>query len=91
MVTEFRSKSGEATSMKAEDIMDVNPRAVTDCLRQHAARRLIHGHTHRPALHRFELDGQEARRYVLGEWHADSARILSVDEQGWRQETFRLD
>jgi UDP-2,3-diacylglucosamine hydrolase len=90
MVTEFRNKSGEATSMKAEDIMDINARAVMDCLRQHAARRLIHGHTHRPALHRFELDGQEVRRYVLGEWHADSARILSVDENGWREHTFRL-
>ena len=90
MVTEFRNKSGEATSMKAEDIMDVNPQAVAECMRQHAARRLIHGHTHRPALHRFELDNQEVRRYVLGEWHTDSTRILSVDAKGWREEIYRL-
>ncbi|MGD8590381.1 MAG: UDP-2,3-diacylglucosamine diphosphatase [Chromatiales bacterium] len=86
-VTEFRNKSGEATSMKAEEIMDVNPQAVADSMRLHAAQRLIHGHTHRPAQHRFELDGRQVRRYVLGEWHADSARILSVDQDGWREET----
>ena len=90
-VTEFRTKSGEATSMKAEEIMDVNPQAVTDQMREHAARRLIHGHTHRPALHRFELDGRQVARYVLGEWHADSARILSVDQDGWREERFSLE
>jgi UDP-2,3-diacylglucosamine hydrolase len=89
-VTEFRNQSGEATAMKPEDIMDVNPQAVADCMRQHAAHCLIHGHTHRPALHRFELDGQAVRRYVLGEWHADSARILSVEQDGWREETFSL-
>jgi len=90
MVSEFRAKSGEATSMKAEDIMDVNPQAVAEYMRQQGARCLIHGHTHRPALHHFELDGRTLRRYVLGEWHADSARILSVDRDGWREETFRL-
>jgi UDP-2,3-diacylglucosamine hydrolase len=90
MVTEFRTKSGEATSMKPEDIMDVNPRAVAESMRQHDARRLIHGHTHRPALHRFELDGREVSRYVLGEWHTDSARILSVDQDAWREQTFSL-
>ena len=88
IVTEFRAKSGEATSMKAEDIMDVNQQAVAACLREYNTRCLIHGHTHRPALHQFELDGQQARRYVLGDWHPDGAKILSVDQQGWRQETF---
>jgi UDP-2,3-diacylglucosamine hydrolase len=84
----YRAQSGEANSLKAEAIMDVNPYTVTAYLRDHGARRLIHGHTHRPAAHSFTLDGEAARRYVLGEWHADSAEIISVTPGGLRQETF---
>ncbi len=87
-VTELRGKSGEATSLKAEEIMDVNQQTVEDYLLEYDARRLIHGHTHRPALHQFELAGQQARRYVLAEWHADQASFLNVGEEGWRVETF---
>jgi UDP-2,3-diacylglucosamine hydrolase len=87
-VTEYRAMSGEATSLKAEDIMDVNQQTVEAYLRKFAARRLIHGHTHRPAIHCFDLDGQQARRYVLGEWHADQARCLCIDPDGWREETY---
>ena len=37
-------------------------------LRQHSCRLMIHGHTHRPAIHDFTLDGRAARRIVLGDW-----------------------
>jgi hypothetical protein len=53
----YRRQSGEATSLKAEAIMDANPQTVLDFLRRHGARRLIHGHTHRPACHDLRLDG----------------------------------
>jgi UDP-2,3-diacylglucosamine hydrolase len=89
-VTELRNKSGEATSLKAEEIMDVNQQAVEDYLLEYGAQRLIHGHTHRPTLHQFELAGQQARRYVLAEWHADRAGFLSVGEDGWQIETFPM-
>jgi UDP-2,3-diacylglucosamine hydrolase len=35
--------------------------------------RLIHGHTHRPATHRFTLDGADAERWVLPDWDLDAA------------------
>ncbi len=85
---EYRAKSGEANSLKAEEIMDVNQQAVESTMLRHAAIRLIHGHTHRPGLHRFELDGKQALRYVLAEWHAQHAGFLSVSPDGWQTGTF---
>lgn len=69
---EIRRKSGEATSLKSADIMDVNDQAVVRYLRRHKVKQLIHGHTHRPNIHRHTLpDGSHATRLVLPEWHGD--------------------
>lgn len=70
----LRSQSGEANSNKAEDIMDVTPEEVVKAMTEHGVRTLIHGHTHRPAVHELQVDGQAARRIVLGDWQP---------EQGW--------
>jgi len=59
--------------MKAAEIMDVNQAAVESTMHAHAVRRLIHGHTHRPATHRFDLDGTSAERIVLGDWYEQSS------------------
>ena len=60
--------SSEATSNKAEDIMDVTPAEVVKALSQTDCERLIHGHTHRPARHAITVDGKTAERIVLGDW-----------------------
>lgn len=73
LATQLRMASSEANSNKAEDIMDVTPQEVLEQLRQHGCRRLIHGHTHRPARHALTLDGRAAERIVLGDW----------DQRGW--------
>jgi UDP-2,3-diacylglucosamine hydrolase len=44
---------------------------------------LIHGHTHRPDVHRFSLGAVTGTRIVLGDWHA-TARVLQWDDTGWR-------
>jgi UDP-2,3-diacylglucosamine hydrolase len=44
---------------------------VERAMREHDVTRLLHGHTHRPAVHRFDLDGREAVRIVLGAWYHD--------------------
>ena len=87
IVAEYRKKSGEATSMKPEDIMDVNQETVAAFMRRHQATRLIHGHTHRPGTHEFQLDGRRAERTVLAEWHEDRAEVLVLDQQGPRRES----
>ncbi len=66
----LRSQSKSANATKAEDIMDVSPEAVDAIFAEYGVRQMIHGHTHRPAVH--EL-GDGRQRYVLGDW----------DERGW--------
>lgn len=87
IVAEYRRRSGEAISMKAEDIMDVNQDAVAATMLRHGAKRLIHGHTHRPGTHEFQLDGQNAERIVLAEWHENRGEALVIDRQGIRRES----
>ena len=82
---QLRETSRQAIQQKAADITDVNPTAVDRALRAHGVRRLIHGHTHRPAIHDWTLDGQSARRAVLGDWH-DQGSVLVCDAAGWRLE-----
>lgn len=61
--------------------MDVNTDAVAQAMREAGTTRLIHGHTHRPAIHRFELDGAPAERIVLGDWY-EQGSVLRVDADG---------
>lgn len=69
----LRERSISDSAAKAEAIMDVTPQAVKDVMRQHGVTRLIHGHTHRPAIHDFQLDGQPVQRMVLGDWSAQGS------------------
>lgn len=64
-----RGESRKHTTSAKAEIMDVNQRAVEDTMRAHGVTRMIHGHTHRPATHRFDLDGKPAERIVLGDWY----------------------
>ncbi|MBL8437269.1 MAG: UDP-2,3-diacylglucosamine diphosphatase [Zoogloeaceae bacterium] len=75
-IEQIRQKSEAAKRDKAEEIMDVNAGAVADVLRQHDFPILIHGHTHRPAHHRLDVDGRTCERWVLSDWR-DSAPYLA--------------
>jgi UDP-2,3-diacylglucosamine hydrolase len=68
-----RLLSDTEKSTKAMDIMDVTPEAVGAALRSAGVRRIIHGHTHRPAAHVIDLDGATAERWVLPDWDLDDA------------------
>lgn len=86
---QLRDQSRIQTRMKAREITDVTPAAVEDCLRRHGVHTLIHGHTHRPAVHELQLDGQPARRIVLGDWDRQGW-ALRADETGLHLEAFDL-
>lgn len=79
----MRRASRRATRAKPMAITDVNPAAVIATLREHGVRRMIHGHTHRPAIHTFELDGRPAERIVLGDWY-EQGSLLHCDAEGCR-------
>jgi UDP-2,3-diacylglucosamine hydrolase len=86
IAADYRRRSAAATSSKPADIMDVNPDTVVRYLRRFDVRQLIHGHTHRPALHEITLpDGHGATRLVLPEWHDDAAMAWLDDGRRLRQ------
>jgi UDP-2,3-diacylglucosamine hydrolase len=68
-VEALREKSKEVIGAKPAEIMDVNQDAVRDALRRHGVSRLVHGHTHRPGVHRLEVDGRRCERWVLPDWY----------------------
>lgn len=64
-----RAASSAHTGSVDPAITDVHPVAVEEVMRRQGVRTLVHGHTHRPAVHEFMLDGHPARRIVLGDWY----------------------
>ncbi len=87
MAAEYRRRSGEVTAQTAAEIMDANEQTILDHLQRHQATQLIHGHTHRPAVHKHPLaDGRIATRYVLDEWHGDHAAAWVDDDKTLRHE-----
>ena len=80
---DLREKSKEAVADKKPDIMDVNQETVINTMMQHDVVTLIHGHTHRPALHDFEHDGKSMKRYVLADWY-DSGSYLEITDSNFK-------
>lgn len=89
LARKLRNESRTQTRMKASEIVDVTPEEVIRVMAEHEVRTLIHGHTHRPALHEIEVNGQPARRIVLGDWDRQGW-ALQVDETGFNQTPFEL-
>ncbi|MEQ1740448.1 MAG: UDP-2,3-diacylglucosamine diphosphatase [Methyloglobulus sp.] len=82
----YRIRSYFHKRKKTQEIMDVNQGTVTDMMAKFNCLRLIHGHTHRPNIHNFEINGKPAQRYVLAAWTKDKGEALVWDENGCRVE-----
>jgi UDP-2,3-diacylglucosamine hydrolase len=76
-----RADSRAHTGATQESIMDVNTDAVQQALRDAGVNRMLHGHTHRPAIHALQLDGHPAERIVLGDWY-EHGSVLKVTPAG---------
>ncbi|ERO65156.1 UDP-2,3-diacylglucosamine diphosphatase [Pseudomonas piscis] len=87
LARKLRSESRAQTRMKANDIVDVTPEQVPLVMQQQGVRTLVHGHTHRPAIHKLQIGDQAARRIVLGDWDRQGW-ALQVDEQGMQLAAF---
>ncbi|MGJ0429817.1 UDP-2,3-diacylglucosamine diphosphatase [Methylobacter sp.] len=83
----YRFRSHFHKRKKTQEIMDVNQDTVITVMREHNCLRLIHGHTHRPGVHDFEINGQPAQRFVLSAWRRDAAEVLCWNRNGYRIET----
>jgi UDP-2,3-diacylglucosamine hydrolase len=82
IIAGLREGSRAAHGEKSYEIMDVTPAAVAALHADTGTDIIIHGHTHRPALH--EADGK--RRYVLPDWELDADPVrggwIAIDEDG---------
>jgi len=72
----YRLRSHFHKRRKTQDIMDVNQQTVKETMQHYQCHTLIHGHTHRPAIHDLTIDGHPAQRIVLADWKKDSAECL---------------
>ena len=84
----YREMSKTAMNEKPAEIMDTNQEAVADTMSKHGVQTLIHGHTHRPNKHEFELAGNQVTRFVLGDWY-EQGSMLVCNEQGCSLENLR--
>ncbi|KML66104.1 UDP-2,3-diacylglucosamine diphosphatase [Pectobacterium peruviense] len=75
IAAKMRASSQQANQQKSQQIMDVNPEQVIERLRHYQVKTMIHGHTHRPAIHAVALGESYGRRAVLGAWHEEGSMI----------------
>jgi UDP-2,3-diacylglucosamine hydrolase len=76
IAADMREKSKAYTSTAPEKLMDVTQAEVLRVMSKHHVQRLIHGHTHRPAIHHFELAALPATRTVLAPWHEHGSVLI---------------
>lgn len=81
VAAQLRSDSLAAMAQKESNIMDVNAAAVRDCFRQNRVDTIIHGHTHRPAVHRYDAP---LVRYVLGDWNPGPSYLSWNRQRGFK-------
>lgn len=88
MAQMMRMQSQQKNDNKAENIMDVTPDEVVKALEEAGVSHLIHGHTHRPAVHDVALANGQGKRWVLGDWGDSGWQIIADSETGLRLESF---
>jgi UDP-2,3-diacylglucosamine hydrolase len=76
-IEKLRSESEQQKSLKSMSIMDVNQEAVNALLADYDyPNLLIHGHTHRPAVHDISIPGKKCQRIVLGDWYEQASYLI---------------
>lgn len=79
MAKRARAGSEQAKAHKSTTIMDVDPEAVNAVFKEYDVRRMIHGHTHRPARHSVDIRGITYERWVLPDWYDDKSGYIVCD------------
>ena len=87
---QMRMKSAADNANKATNIMDVTPEEVVREMETASVKHLIHGHTHRPAVHDVLLKEGNGKRWVLGDW-GSQVWYLVADQGGNRLINYPVD
>ncbi len=73
MAMALRKQSQQEIQDKDADIMDVNTAAVNNAFIENNVSLMIHGHTHRPAIHTLDINSKPVKRIVLGDWYSQGS------------------
>ena len=73
----IRGAAKKSVEKKSEYVIDVHQATVETKMKNHDVLCLIHGHTHRQAIHEFKLNGKDAKRIVLGDWYQGDSILVS--------------
>ncbi|VAW58952.1 UDP-2,3-diacylglucosamine diphosphatase [hydrothermal vent metagenome] len=84
----LRNQSRAETQNKTEDIMDANADAIIQAFSEHRVALMIHGHTHRPAIHRLTVNEKPAKRIVLGDWYSQGSVLEFTDPDTFELKSF---
>lgn len=88
LAKKYRQASQAHTSTTSDYIMDVTQTEVIRVMQKHHVQRLIHGHTHREAVHEFHCNDKPFTRTVLGAWHESGSALVCTSDG--KQELVKL-
>jgi UDP-2,3-diacylglucosamine hydrolase len=80
IAAQLRTDSSDAMAQKPAQIMDVNAQAVEACFQENGVDTIVHGHTHRPAVHRY---ANGLTRHVLGDWNPGPSFLIWSRQRGF--------
>ena len=86
---QLRQASRKATAEKNQEIMDVNQQATEKLFIDSDVDLMIHGHTHRPKIHKKSINNVETTRIVLGDWYETGSYLRINDSSEFKIETFQ--
>ena len=81
LACEARKKSSMHTQQTKELLMDVNQSEINKTFKKYSLNQIIHGHTHKPAIHNSMINGELYKRIVLGDWY-EQGSVLKWDQSG---------
>ncbi|PWI33930.1 UDP-2,3-diacylglucosamine diphosphatase [Vibrio albus] len=85
IVSKAQQDIGKDKQRKSLDIMDVNQSEVEKVLSDTGTSVMIHGHTHRPYIHKINKIGTQKTRIVLGDWYEQGSVLV------WKKDQFNLE
>jgi UDP-2,3-diacylglucosamine hydrolase len=85
----IREQSKKSTNEKHEYIMDVNQEATDKAFIDNHVDLMIHGHTHRPAIHHKTINGIDTTRIVLGDWYETGSYLRIKDSSPFALQTYQ--
>lgn len=89
IANKLREQSQQATTVKEEHIMDVNQDETDKVFIENNVDLIIHGHTHRPAIHHRKINNRDTTRIVLGDWFNTGSYLRVNDSSDFKLRTFQ--